>query len=210
MNQYLMFQILKPQQIEFEAALIASIASKIPETDSTRESYSIENFKDCFASAIKVNQIFNVEELKVILSLTCSPKPTLKANLVNLISSIYGDESTIAVGGKKPKSLKNIASAHIRKWSINAINVAIAQSTFEDAFRGMQFKSPFSRKLDKKNGWKMYKIQQWYGQPSMINDQYIQPIIDPHHLFVNNRSRCCSKGLTGYIPKVLVENRKQY
>lgn len=36
----------------------------------------------------------------------------------------------------------------------------------------------------------------WYAQISNIDGHYIQPIIDPHYIFVNNRSRCCSKGMT--------------
>ena len=43
----------------------------------------------------------------------------------------------------------------------------------------------------------VYNIPQWYAQPMKIKDELIQPIIDPHHVFVNNRVRCCSAGMNG-------------
>ena len=42
-----------------------------------------------------------------------------------------------------------------------------------------------------------YHIQNWYAQPAMHSGRPIQYIIDPHHLYVNNRVRCCKHGMEG-------------
>lgn len=58
----------------------------------------------------------------------------------------------------------------------------------ENAFSG-------SWNMETENG-QQYEIHRWYAQPMIAKGQMIQPIIDPHHLFVNNRARCCSKGIS--------------
>jgi hypothetical protein len=40
-------------------------------------------------------------------------------------------------------------------------------------------------------------IPQWYAQPAKIDNKIFQAKIDPHHIFVNNRGMCCSKGMHG-------------
>jgi hypothetical protein len=46
---------------------------------------------------------------------------------------------------------------------------------------------------------KTFTISKWYTQSTEINGQLLHPIIDidPHHIFVNNCARCCSKGMHG-------------
>lgn len=86
----------------------------------------------------------------------------------------------------------------IKKWPISAVNVAFAQLNFRSALNEWESENPFngSWNMETENGLQ-YEIHRWYAQPMIAKGQMIQPIIDPHHLFVNNRARCCSKGISG-------------
>ena len=42
-----------------------------------------------------------------------------------------------------------------------------------------------------------FEISQWYAQPEMYNERPLQYITDPHHVFVNNRVKCCKSGMAG-------------
>ena len=42
-----------------------------------------------------------------------------------------------------------------------------------------------------------FQIPQWYSQPIMSNNHPLQIIPDPHHIYVNNRLRCCTTGMPG-------------
>lgn len=99
---------------------------------------------------------------------------------------------------RSPKRLKVLVSNHIKSWPIDALNVAYAQLNFIDAFHKWSNENTFngSWNIQTEEG-KTFLISQWYAQPALVNGSLIQPIIDPHHIFVNNRSRCCSKGMLG-------------
>ena len=40
-----------------------------------------------------------------------------------------------------------------------------------------------------------WTVSQWYAQPTTVHGKLIQYIIDPHHVYVNNRSKVCSTGM---------------
>lgn len=43
----------------------------------------------------------------------------------------------------------------------------------------------------------MFSIAQWYAYPASIDGKMIQQIIDIHHIFIIDRSRCWSQGILG-------------
>lgn len=147
---------------------------------------SEESFRECFKNASTIKKCFRVDELKLIAK---TSQKLLKHQLVAIVSAKFGDGSTVEVNPKSPKSLKAITEKHIRSWSVDAVNVAYAQMIFPEKFKewneGNQFQGSFNH------------IPQWYAQPYLAENQLIQPIIDPHHIFVNNRVRCCSKSMSG-------------
>lgn len=63
----------------------------------------------------------------------------------------------------------------------------------EECNEGNQFQGSCNLVTD--NG-RVFHIPQWYAQPCLAENQLMQPIIDPHHIFVNNRVRCCSKSMS--------------
>ncbi|CAC5389311.1 unnamed protein product [Mytilus coruscus] len=84
------------------------------------------------------------------------------------------------------------------KDNILAVNVTFAQFNFRSELSEWESDNPFngSWNMETENGLQ-YEIHRLYAQPMIAKGQMIQPIIDPHHLFVNNRARCCAKGLPG-------------
>lgn len=182
---------------DYELALISLIADGRTKFDSC----SLEEFKGYFSSAKKISQTFTVSELKLMTSLLANVKcnnSALKPELVNMISTWYGNGDTLIDPVRSPKRLKVLVSNHIKSWPIDALNVAYAQLNFIDAFHKWSNENTFngSWNIQTEEG-KTFLISQWYAQPALVNGSLIQPIIDPHHIFVNNRSRCCSKGMLG-------------
>jgi hypothetical protein len=92
--------------------------------------------------------------------------------------------------------LRVLASSQIKSWSIKGIHVAYAQFYFLDAFKRWDASNLFNGALnisteDENNCF----IPQWYAQSAKIDDNIFQAIIDPHHIFVNDRSKGCSQGM---------------
>lgn len=155
---------------------------------------SEESFSKCFINASTIKKCFRVDELKLIAK---TSQKLLKHQLVAIVSAKFGDGSTVDGNLRSPKSLKAITEKHIRSWSVDAVNVAYAQIIFPEKFKewneGNQFQGSCNLVTD--NG-RVFHISQWYAQPCVAENQLIQPIIDPHHIFVNNRVRCCSKSMS--------------
>ncbi|VDI03707.1 Hypothetical predicted protein [Mytilus galloprovincialis] len=190
----------KPEDIDFETLIISLIASSDEGTKWMQVSF--ECFKQCFANAETIKKSFTSAELKVIAGVTetlALYSKMLKPALVNLVCKLYGDGSNISsVRTTNPKSLKALVMCKIKKWPISAVNVAFAQLNFRSALNEWESENAFSGSwnMETENG-QQYEIHRWYAQPMIAKGQMIQPIIDPHHLFVNNRARCCSKGISG-------------
>ncbi|XP_071139869.1 uncharacterized protein [Mytilus edulis] len=187
-----------PIETDFEMALVVLIASSTIANSKWNE-VSLDEFKTCFSNAEAIRKSFTVNEMRTILSLTQNKNEytkMLKPNLVNSICCIYGDGSKLPQPTSSPKCLKALVTNHILKWPILAVNVAYAQLTFPDEFMEWEASNCFNGKgTMRTDTGKTFCISKWYAQPTEINGQLLQPIIDPHHIFVNNRSRCCSKGL---------------
>lgn len=148
------------------------------------------------SSAEKIRANFTMPELKTILRLHASCSTLgCKSDLVKRVSQIYGDGSILAAG---LKSLKQLVKQHVKSWPKAATNIVYATNTCKAEFdkwcKCNIFKGSATIITD--DGYEFH-ILQWYAQPSLWDNQPVQFIIDPHHLFVNNRSRCCTYGMAG-------------
>lgn len=117
------------EEIDFEVALVASIASSTDATSSRSKwkEISLDEFKKCFANAEAIRSSLIVTEMKTVLILTQNKNEfskMLKPSLVNFICRLYGDGSKLPQPISSPKSLKAIVVNHILKWPIQTVNVA--------------------------------------------------------------------------------------
>ena len=118
-----------------------------------------------------------------------------KAQLVNSICCFYGYGSVREMI-LSSKELKSLVRKHIQSWNVEAINVAYAQLQFPRVYKTWTENNPFNTTWTiRKDTGAMFTIPQWYPQPACIDGEFLQPIIDPHHLLVNSRAHCCSKGI---------------
>lgn len=167
-------------KLDHEDLLIGLLASK---SASRFQSLSRNEFKDLLISAETIKKSFNVTELKTILSLTenkINSKWT-KANLVNFVSETYGDSSKIAMV-RTPPSLKNLATASVKNWNVEAVNIAYAQLHFMEYLHEWESENIFRDSCTiKTDTGTQYNNTKWYAQPCHFADSILQPIIDPHH-----------------------------
>jgi hypothetical protein len=121
-----------------------------------------------------------------------------KSELVNLISKLFGEGSELDIPITSPKYVRVLASSQIKSWSIDGIHVDYAQFYFLDAFKRWDASNLFNGALNisTEDGNNVF-IPQRRAQPAKIDDNIFQAIIDLHHIFVNNRSKCCSQGMRG-------------
>jgi hypothetical protein len=121
-----------------------------------------------------------------------------KSELINLISKLFGEGSELDISITSPKYLRVLASSQIKSWSIKGIHVAYAQFYFLDAFKRWDASNLFNGTLNisTEDGNNCF-TPQWYAQSAKIDDNIFQAIIDPHHIFVNDRSKGCSQGMRG-------------
>jgi hypothetical protein len=191
---------LNTQQLghtDFEVLLITLIAST---EDSKWKEISMEDFRSLFENSTSIQTAFVVSELKTIASVTQDLQvynKMRKTELVNLVSTLHGDGSAVD-RMQSPKSLKVLSTNAVRRWPVDGVNVAYAQFQFPDALQTWEEENDFKGEwIVQVSGGSAYTIQRWYAQPAHIDGHAIQTIIDPHHIFVNNRCRCCSKGMSG-------------
>ena len=160
----------------------------------------LDDIKVFLHTAEHINRSFTVPELKLLLSMMgIKVAPGIvKSEIVNTVSQRYGDGSNMSLRPKSPKSLKVLIKHTLQKWPKMAMNALIATNKLVQCYDEWCESSTF------KNGTTVitedgtsFAIPYWYAQPSNSNGELIQYIIDPHHIFVNNRSRCCTKGMPG-------------
>ena len=178
---------------DYEAARCAVIAMG---KNSGWKTIELQEFKRLFSTAETVKKSFTVVELKTILRschATVSSGP--KTVLVNKVCGVFGDKSTLLAS---PKSLKQIAKDQTKAWPKAVLNIVCATNTCIEIY------SDWESTNMSNGGYTTYTdeghsffIPRWYAQPAIWNDQPIQFIIDPHHVFVNNRCRCCTYGMGG-------------
>ena len=182
--------------------LFDSALQILKQNDATSQKWStvgLDQFKEFVCNAESTRKRFTVQELRLILSLHVERKKSaklLKPALVNLACSIYGDGSVVRVAKTSPKTLKEIVKTSIKNWKVLNVNIAYAVAYFPDALLKWNEKNQFSGKCTvKTDTGSRFHIHQWYAQPTCISGELLQPVIDPHHLFVNSRVRCCTKGM---------------
>ena len=159
---------------------------------STELAYLLEH-----ADLIEAN--FHVKKLQMILS---KSNVTYKSNyrkgyLVNLVCGIYGDGSTV-IGGTV-NSLRTQALTVLKQMPKSCTNILYAVNIYEQAKLEYEnratFKSDYPWLIQVND--KTFRIEHWYAQPAVIDNEPIGMIIDPHHIFVTNRVHCCSYGMAG-------------
>ena len=184
------------QSVDMEYALVGLIASsESKKWDDT----CAETFRQLLSSPESIAKNFLVSELKTLLRLGDKQVSSLKRKpeLVNEVSDLYGSGVHMIVK-KSPKSLRTQILHMMEKWPKDATNVLYATNIFPDRYKQWYGKQMFCKPstiLTDDNH--RFTIDTWYAQPARADGHLVQYIIDPHHIFVNNRSRCCSSGITG-------------
>ena len=184
---------------DYEAVLVALIAG----TGSDKwVSQSVEDIERYLKDADTINRHFTVAELKLIINLTTEKQVNLrKAELVNIVSDMYGDSSLIATKKTVP-TLRRCMISYLNNLPKHATNILYATNNFKVKFDEWDSCNHFQGGAEiVTDSGNMYKIPQWYAQPSNVRlldkCELIQFILDPHHILVNNRSKCCSGGMPG-------------
>ena len=107
----------------------------------------------------------------------------LKPALVNIVSHLLGDGSVVA-GTLKSKNLEGNCYTPRERWNVH-VNVAYAVAKFQAVLSRWNDRSPFKGAFNIiTDTGKTYHIQQWYAQPTDIAGACVQPINDPHHIYV--------------------------
>ena len=156
-----------------------------------------DELRNILRNADSITQNFIVPELELILR--CAQNKLIKgrkAKLVNMVCEIYGDGSVIELGYTVPK-LRNLSIAALKKMPKLCTNILYATNIYGqeklEYDQNSYFKPGccYTIKTDQKE----FKIEHWYAQPVLHNGNPIQYFLDPHHVYVNNRCRCCRKGM---------------
>ena len=140
--------------------------------------------------ATHLNDIFDKFAGSSIQSLT-------KLELVNLFSEILGNKVKLATK-KSPKSLRNIVKEVVnKKFGKDILNAIFATYNFlENDLPKWRAQALF------KDGVFVGKDENpyvWYCQPELHSSvgEYIEFLLDCHHLFVNARCFICKNGISG-------------
>lgn len=151
----------------------------------------INEFKDIFKDPTHIKKRFTITEHRYLATISKSSIQGLnsknKAELMNLISELFEGGSKQGVKCSGPKSLNELTSDSIKSWPVNGINIAYGQLISPVVLENWNAENVFKDELTiiSESG-NRFIIQQWYDQPSASNGNWFQPLIDPHHLFVNN------------------------
>ena len=184
---------------DFEEALIALLITSNDKQSERWRSLTLDEFKAMLNTAESIHRSLTVNEMKNILALTQDCKlvsKMLKWQLANELSKVYGTGTEVKTPYQKsPRPLSQLVLKAIRSWPICAVNVAYAQLHFADAFSAWEEFNMFKGGATLLTPCGKHVLPQWYAQPSLIDNEVIQFAIDPHHLFVNNRAKCCSTGM---------------
>ena len=162
------------------------------------KSKSIADVQNYLQTAESINSNFTIPELKSIAALKPSvPVKGCKADLVNHVCSLYGDSSRLCRKRNVPTLRRQVLNV-LNNMPKNAINVLTATNQFREKFVEWDKQNTFmgSAKIWTESG-DTYTIPQWYAQPCFFGGQMVEPILDPRHILVNNRSKCCSNGIPG-------------
>ena len=115
---------------------------------------------------------------------------------VSVISASVGDGSQITEvreRKKTPPKLKILLRRFISQFPLQIMYAnCLMPQRFCEWNNNSYFKSGCTITVE---DGETLEVRQWYGQPARYDDDLIQPIIDPHHILVNNQGRVCSYGL---------------
>ena len=181
-----------------ESLLCALIASSSESREEKWHSMSLHEFRAIVHDPKAIRQHLTMNELRSILELTNEgPQTTCrKAVLINKVPERYGSGSHIPCHSNV-QSLKSIVIAYLKKWPKQCTNILYAANIWlkekSDYDKLVAFPPVKPYTIVTKDA--TFKVNHWYAQPTKVQNSLIQYIIDPHHILVNNRCRCCSSGM---------------
>ena len=188
-----------PSDMDFEVILCALIAGRGGDKFAFD---SIESIKEKLKNGESVMKNFTVPQLKSILACKdiAGAKITYcdKMSYATMVSRLYGDGS-IPLAVAKPKNplpLRALVTKAVSSWSALALTVTYCNNIMLHEITEWNDQCYFKpdSHIETEDSDPII-IHQWYAQPSMYDAQPVQQIIDPHHLFVNNRARVCCHGM---------------
>ena len=161
---------------------------------------TVSGLSKMMSNAESIMKSFTVKELEIILRLTGKVKTgkERKAQLANRVSEMYGDGTFVTYTVNIPK-LRTLSLAVLKKLPKVCTNMLYATNVHQERKRQYEnhvhFKSDHPYVIATED--QEFVIHHWYAQPTMMDGIPVQFIIDPHHLYVNNRCRCCRAGMAG-------------
>lgn len=168
------------------------------------EELESEQLKTMLTNAESIAKNFIVSELKSIVKLAGRKyRGNDKTSLTNQVSELFADGSSLALPIRSPGSLRSLAKTVLKKSRKAVTNVLYATNIYEEERELYEARAHF--KSDQ--AWvvsaddEVFTIPYWYAQPDEIGGQLLVYVTDPHHLFVNNRSRVCEHGMWGMSVK---------
>ena len=163
-------------------------------------SMNAEQFRGLLNSASSVNKNFLKHELQLILTThgdmighkNVTKKSATKKELVNMLSSMFGDKTELA-SHHNPKSLRTILKDMLlRRMNKETTNAIHATNLYPDKLKQWRENAPF-----KEMSVGLTKNFVWYCQPQYMEEasRHVCYLLDTHHLFVNTRSLICRRGI---------------
>ena len=161
---------------------------------------SLQQFMDMLAEGKTIEQNFTVSELQMILYLSNGGKKVTgrKAYLVNCVSKLFGD-GTVLPSNTKVQPLRTLVLGKLRKIPKTYTNILYATNIWQQEKSEYERRArfPSNKPYTIATTDSTFTIHQWYAQPITVCQTPVQFVIDPHHILVNNRCRCCSNGMYG-------------
>ena len=143
---------------------------------------------------------FTIKELEIILRLTWKVKTgkERKAQLANRVSKMFGDGTFVTYTVNIP-DLWTLSLAVLKKLTKVCTSMLYANNVHQEGKRQYEnhvyFKSDHPYVIATE--YLEFVINHRYAQPTMTDGIPVQFIIDPHHVYVINRCRCCRVGMAG-------------
>jgi hypothetical protein len=186
---------------DFEAALCTLM---IGPTAKKFESVSVEDFKAMLGDGSSILRNFTVDELKRIVaglgigSGARNLSGLRKGQLANMVCEVFGDGEPIALTQRKqsPPSLKVLVKKKLSGYKVLVLSIMYCNNVMVAKLAEWNERGLFKPECDLCiEGKRELHIHQWYAQPHSIRNCAVQPIIDAHHIYVNNRSKVCAHGM---------------
>ena len=178
------------------------------EPDKHWKDITLPVFKSKFQTIETLSKSFNKKEIHKCLKLISSKLKEKKINhglswpkykisqLFHTLQTGVGivNNPTKQRGKMSVKSLRKLCQSALASVPKSALNAIYAEHIFPDKLAEWKRENPFIDHCD------IEGIEQpiiWYSMPEYIPSRFMYQftILDPHHLFTNARTKCCSSGI---------------